>query len=628
MKDSEFVTLIENLEIYARRHPSLYRLRVGMLAAIGYAVLLGTLGAVVLMVAGCIYFRVVNVGVLFILMAPIAVAAVILRSLWIQFPKPAGHRLRASDAPRLFEVVQRIQSASKGLKVHKILLSDDFNAAIVQRPRLGMFGWNQNYLIIGLPLLHALSPDEMRAIIAHEFGHLSRRYGAFGGWIYRERQVWFQVLANAQEHRRHAGDFLLNLFNWYVPYFMAYSYVLARATEFEADRCAVVLGGKQNAARALINMELKKRALEEEHWPQFFRGADTQPEPPATVFSGMLEALRRPLTPDKAQAWFAQSLTQKHNYADTHPALADRLEAIGYPHVRQVAELEEFVKNGHQRSYEYFLQNVPADFIAERDRSWREDVSYSWRERHQFVADSEKTLAAFEEKSRNQDLPLEERWERAHLLSQTRGKIEALPLLREVVALMPDHAAANFTIGEALLKQGDEAGVEYVERAIAKDVHGTTAGCALIFEFLAGQKRIDEAEHYRQRAREYEAEKQLAHEERYNISKKDEFKPHGMTPDAVIAIRAQLAQHSSLASAHLVQKVVRHFPEDPSYVLGVVRKRRWYNQEDANKDQALVDQLAQRITFPGFCYIIALEQNYKPLRGVFKRIPGAEIYRR
>jgi hypothetical protein len=34
---------------------------------------------------------------------------------------------------------------------------DDFNAAVVQAPRLGLFGWYRNYLLIGLPLAKALT---------------------------------------------------------------------------------------------------------------------------------------------------------------------------------------------------------------------------------------------------------------------------------------------------------------------------------------------------------------------------------------------------------------------------------------------------------------------------------------
>lgn len=57
----------------------------------------------------------------------------------------------------------------------------------MQHARLGVLGWHVNYLILGLPLMQAVSPEQFRAIVAHELGHLSRNHSRFAGWIYRVR---------------------------------------------------------------------------------------------------------------------------------------------------------------------------------------------------------------------------------------------------------------------------------------------------------------------------------------------------------------------------------------------------------------------------------------------------------
>ncbi len=630
MEQKQFVSLVERLESYAREHPTAYKLRVGALAALGYCVLLGTVGLVLLLVGGSMYLGVtgmLNIAVIKFMVLPIGVGAVVLRSLWVEFPKPQGHPIRAADAPRLFEVIERIRKATKGPKVHQVLLNEAFNAYIVQRPRLGILGWQENYLILGLPMMNALSPDEMRAIIAHEFGHLSGQHGAFSGWIYRVRQTWIQVLQNMRKHRHYGSRIFERVFAWYAPYFSAYSFVLNRATEFEADHQSVVLAGRQNAACALVNTELKQRVLDEEHWPEFYRGADTQPEPPEKVFSTMLAALRRPLTQEKAQTWFEQMLRKKHSYDDTHPALGDRLEAIGYPNVREIAQLETFTKNGSQRADEYFFQSAPVQFIAQTDSSWGNSIGNIWRERYKFVVQSGKTLAKLEEKSKTEELTIEERWERAQLISDTQGKAAAVPFLEDVIALQPDHASANYILGEVLLAKGDEAGVEKIELVMGKDPHATPAGCELIFNYLAGVNRMQDAEMYKHRVTEYQQKVELGRSERTTIKDTDSFKSHGVAPDALVALRAQLAKYSEVASAHLVQKAVKHFPEDQSYVLGIRRKRAWYQSQDNKLDQALIDRLASEVSFPGYTYIIALEHNYKSLRRIFSDIRGSEIYR-
>jgi len=79
--------------------------------------------------------------------------------------------------------------------------------------------------------------------------------------------------------------------------------------------------------------------------------------------------------------------------------------------------------------------------------------------------------------------------------------------------------------------------------------------------------------------------------------------------------------------AYLVQKVVKHFPDRPAYVLGVITKTQWHGLQSDKADRELVNDLAQSLECPGYTYIIALEHQYKPLRKFFKRIEGSEVYR-
>ena len=105
-------------------------------------------------------------------------------------------------------------------------------------------------MVVGLPLLRALTPDEFRAVLAHEFGHLSGKHGRFSGWIYRVRQTWIQILTQVHQDRSYASFLFEPFLNWYAPYLNAYSFVLARTQEREADAYAVDFAGKEFAAMA------------------------------------------------------------------------------------------------------------------------------------------------------------------------------------------------------------------------------------------------------------------------------------------------------------------------------------------------------------------------------------------
>lgn len=632
MQEKEFVALVNRLELYERDHPASYRLRVGLLAALGYLVLFGVLGLALLFIAGVIYGGRLNLLIVELLIVVVVVAFVILRALWVVVPEPEGHELKYDDAPRLFELVDEVRQATGGPAVYKVLLTNECNASIEQHPRLGMLGWHQNYLHVGLPLLHALSPNDIRAIIAHEFGHLSGSHGKFASWIYRVRQTWIQMVETALKDRRSGLGIFVRFSNWYAPYFEAYSFVLARAQEYEADRCAVTVSGKENTACALINMKLKGKLLAEDFWPAFYARADTEPEPPRESFTEMLKSLRDPIAPEKAQVWFSETLTVRHRYDDTHPALADRLASIGYDEVRNGADLksfvvaDEFIANAQPRADEYLLARLPAEFIEQQNNLWIEEIAERWSERHKFVTEAQQVLAGFEEKAQAADLTAEERWERAHYAAGKDGIVAAMTLMLEVLALQPDHAAANYMLGEALLDQCDEAGIKYIEAAMEKDVHSIPAGCETIIAFLTKHERIEEAEKYRDCISGYYDELAWARRERETITKSDAFESHGLTSEALEALREQLANVPLLESAHLVKKLCKHFPQDTSYVMGVISKRFLGIQID-NRDAKLVTQLATTISYPGYTYIIPLEHTYKPLRKIFKRIEGAEIYR-
>jgi Zn-dependent protease with chaperone function len=72
------------------------------------------------------------------------------------------------------------------------------NAGVQQVPRFGIFG-SRNFLVLGLPLLQAVTPTELRAVVAHELAHLSRSHGRVNVWLYRIRATWGQLLESLEE---------------------------------------------------------------------------------------------------------------------------------------------------------------------------------------------------------------------------------------------------------------------------------------------------------------------------------------------------------------------------------------------------------------------------------------------
>lgn len=306
MKYEQYTGLIKRLENFAAENPKTYQNRVVLLASLGYAyflfiILVALSIPTILFVAIWFYpnillilLRLGKVGILAIIMALAAFGFIwsTLKVLWFQLPPPEGTELQRSDAPHLFEMVEEASNALKTPQPQRILLNDQFNASIVSLPRWGGLT-SETFLNVGLPLMQALSPEQFRAVVAHEMGHLSSRHGSYAAWIYRLRESWARFLEFESSRGKSVSFLYARFLQWYFPYFNAYTFVLARAQEREADRCAVHLSGIKHAGEALINCELKASAIGNSFWKEVLDQAAVQSAPPDQVFSQMAVAFRQ-----------------------------------------------------------------------------------------------------------------------------------------------------------------------------------------------------------------------------------------------------------------------------------------------------------------------------------------------
>ena len=329
----QFDALVTKLEKFSKNHPQSYRLRVALFAILGYTylflILIGLLALIGLVVMSILFGHLANAITIKFGIFLLIPAWAIMRSLWVTFPPPQGLKLTRHQAPRLFALVDELTHKLQAPRFHNILLNQEFNASVVQIPRLGILGWQENYLLLGLPLMHSLSLEQLKAVLAHELGHLSGNHSRFAAWIYRIRRTWTQVYERLHQSNQHKASVLFNHFlDWYWPSFNAYSFILARMNEYEADRCAAQLAGVHNTAQALINVEVKARFLDS-FWSDIYQQVEHQAAPPDNAYSSMLTFLRTPINEDQSNQWLKQALTQKTSNTDTHPLSCRSAEIAG-----------------------------------------------------------------------------------------------------------------------------------------------------------------------------------------------------------------------------------------------------------------------------------------------------------
>ncbi|HEX8115644.1 MAG TPA: hypothetical protein VF521_00105, partial [Pyrinomonadaceae bacterium] len=283
----------------------------------------------------------------------------------------------------------------------------------------------------------------------------------------------------------------------------AYSFVLARRHEYDADRAAARITGGREAALALAAVAVKGAYLSQKYWPEIFKRADEQREPIAGAFAGMWPALRAGVAAEEARAFLLGSLTQETGYGDTHPSLNDRLAALGLAPAEREALAEEVGRGGEGgaagTAAEHYLGALRGELSRRLDAEWYKGVEPSWRERHEYVSQSKRKLAELEEKAKGEELSDEEAWARAEWTAEFKGMDEAVPLLRELLGRSRTATAAHSMLGQILIAKEDAEGVEHLEKAMSADPAYVPVACQTLYGYMMSKGRNEEAEAYRRR---------------------------------------------------------------------------------------------------------------------------------
>jgi Zn-dependent protease with chaperone function len=618
MEQEAFEALIARNEERAARTPRAYRWRVFCLATLGYlylalvvGLLIGLLGAIV---GSLSTLSVVGIKLLIIVGAPLLM---ILRAMWVKLTPPSGVALTRENSPSLYRMLEDLRRRLKTPRLHRVLLTADFNAGITQVPRLGLLGWYQNYLLIGLPLMKALTVEQFRAVLAHEFGHLSAGHSRVTNRIYRLRIVW-QRLNQAFTETRHWGSFLIRPFvKRYIPYFNATSFPLARANEYEADAASVRVTSARSAAQALTSVNVAGAYLTEKYWPAINLAARETPQPSFAPYSAFQAQDIKDVPVEVLKGWQDKALARVTSYADTHPSLADRLRAIGVE--------AEFAPPSKGEGAETLLGPHRAQWESEFDEHWRTKVAESWKRLHERTQANRVRIAELRAKAAQAELDEPAAIELVNLEEEVgEGSAAALAMRRALMEKYPNSQPLRFALARQLLQAGDSEGVAAMESVMAAEPEAVLLGTQILRDFYARQNQMPIATRWHQKYLERANLVQTGQRERSRWLLSDAVVPHGLASEDLARLVAQLKVITELKRTYLARKLTRHLPDKPLYVLGF-RCTPWWKLDDRAKRNALTQQIRQKVKFPGDTLIIALEGPNAKFAAKIRRVKGARI---
>jgi Zn-dependent protease with chaperone function len=477
--------LVEKLEALARERPEHYRRRVAALAVLG-------IGYRVLVTLAAFFLPAAIVLAVFpgTWTAAAVAAAGILAIAWVFWvatrPIP-GRRLTEAEAPALFAALEALRAKLLCPPVHEVVLDHEFNAAAAWTPRRGAFGVPRQQLLLGVPLLAVLSKEQLLAVVGHELGHFSRAHGRAGHWIYRIRASWEDLYDNIGRDDSPLGSAVNLFYGWFVPYFGAYSFALARLNEYEADASSALVAGAGNAASALATVDAYSGWLERRFWPALWRSAREHAEPPLDVCRRLAEAARA-VPPGELQARQRDALRRASGLEDTHPSLAERLAALELPGEQAIAPPavcagEALLGQGWEAA------------LREAGQAWSFAHARAWRDGHRELKKIAERLEQLKQLPGERDFAL--RLEIARLSQVLEGPQAVQELWQALRAEAPGHALVALHGAQALAEADSQAALAALDALAAREPRHAIAALGALKEIAlqSGDKlRADQAD--------------------------------------------------------------------------------------------------------------------------------------
>lgn len=625
MNARTFELVVQRQARQARDAPLRFKIKLLLLALGGYAFLLALLLLALSIAAGLIYTLTKHPGGAFglikLAIIPLTLSALLMKALWVRFPPPEGRRLKRAEAPRLFKEIRAIRRQLKSPPIHVVLLNDESNAAALQVPRLGFFSWSRNYLIIGLPFLMLVEPDQLRAAIAHELGHHSRRQSGLHNWIVKVDSTWNNALKILEKERRRSAVVIRKFFEFYIPILNANILVLRRENEMGADRASTEIANADTAARTLVGHIIRTRVLLNHYWDQLGKSVEGNAEPPDNPYRELRDLLKAAVPEEEANAVIAAELDRETEAWDFHPSLFERLRQLGWVTEHQAEydieiPVDEMIAPLSNTAAEEYLGDSLESLIDEFGSQWRQRVLPSWEQRHAYATAAQEKLASIESLDL-EELSSDELLDLGICAEEFRSTEEALPLLARAVAMDANNAAAQYHLGRVKLGHEDEQGLYHLEEAMHLDRGAVQPACEVIHRYLVSAGRNDEAAAYADRWQEEQQFIEAVAAERQGITRKDKFEPARMPAIHVQKIVKQLKREPQVKRAYLVAKKVEHLQDHPVFVLAIKPP----TIVDRNK---LRDELAEKLDLPAVKFLFIMGKH-RDLDSRIRRVEDSRI---
>ena len=360
--------------------------------------------------------------------------------------------LPEKDFPELYRKVNWTAHLMHAPRIHKIYLNTDFNAS-VSAENIFLPGLRRNVLMLGWPLLCAMSSKGILGTLAHELGHISGRH-PFGGALFLRIELFWCSL------RLGVFSILTNLYaRWFLRHLSRYELPVRYAEEQSADSFISRTFGEDYLLECLTQLHVYGSIYAQGgYWLQALAAAGDNG--PVSRVGLLRQDFQRNKSDSELKRLLEDALAELPPVTEEHPPFAER---VGN---RSADELLVYLKSEPDAA-EKLLGDVSA--LEERFRPYEDELLKGLR---QSLAVLREAVALFDPETAD----WREWYSQIDRMNSLDNKAEADRLLCEALKRFPQ----SLSIRSAALIHRLNSASDGQGKEIAAELEQLAAACPLL----------------------------------------------------------------------------------------------------------------------------------------------------
>ncbi|WP_329140424.1 M48 family metallopeptidase [Streptomyces sp. NBC_01476] len=269
-----------------------------------------------------------------VLTVTVLLAAAILRGMFAFLragrfaPVPNAVAVTPQEQPDLWEQVRAAAEVTGERPPDELYLVAEVNAGVAEQSRLLGLLPGRRRMLLGLPLLAGLTVPQLRAVLAHEFGHYGNLDTRLGGITMRGREAVLHTVEVFSGGSTRLHQTIGGLYVGYARMFLRTSQSVARHQELAADAVAARHAGRDATAAALRALPVLDAAYTYYLETYAGMGGPLGSLPPVGEVHGGFPRMLAARPGERLAALSAGKRPPRPHRYDSHPPLAERIALI------------------------------------------------------------------------------------------------------------------------------------------------------------------------------------------------------------------------------------------------------------------------------------------------------------